>query len=140
MNLHIVQQALIRQHGLPPNFAFYKWEILQRENPFITQLTGGICVEKRKKKPYLTLLRYRNWKGRDKSKDRTFYVTGEQAEQIEREYIEQTGLCPQCEGERVTLASCGVLSCPPFRNDGEGSYTTYRTCSKCKGSGDGGAK
>ena len=132
--MNIVGDALIKMHNLPDGFAFYGWEHLQSE-PELTRFTGGMCSERQLKKPHLTLLRHKDWKKRDKSKDRTFYVTKEQAEQFEREYIEQTGCCPRCEGKKVVMQSCGVLKALPFRDDGEGSYSTYRTCGKCKGTG-----
>lgn len=134
MNLNIIEQGLTRLHSLPANFGFFSYELLQGE-PKITKLTGGTFTEKKQNKGYITLLRKKDWGKRDKSQDRTYYVTDEQAAQFEREYIEQTGNCPKCEGERVELVSCGVLKAPPIRNDGEGSYSTFRTCSKCKGTG-----
>jgi hypothetical protein len=123
MNLAIIEDELFRRHNLPENFAFYSWKILQDEPP-LTQIIGGefrlLKSGNRKGR--------KSWKGRDKAKDRTFYITKELDNEYTLAYIERTGNCPRCCGKGETLASCGV------KPEG-GTYTTYRQCSVCKGSG-----
>lgn len=134
MTLSVIEQGLKRLHSLPDDFEFFHWEVLQR-SPMLLKLTGGICPAKRKNKRHLTLLHYHEWKARDKAQDQTFYVLGEQEQRFIDQYTQETGNCPKCQGQRVEVQSCGVLKALPIRDDGEGSYTTYRTCSKCNGTG-----
>jgi hypothetical protein len=123
MFLKVIEDELTRQHSLPENFDFFKWRVLQRD-PELIEFTGGIfrLLKSGKRAGCKT------WDGRDKSKDRTFYVTGDQAAAMTKNWIARTGLCPKCAGKREVMSSCGVLP------DG-GSYVNYRPCSECKGTG-----
>lgn len=67
---------------------------------------------------------HRNWPLRYTTTERTFCITVEKQAEWEKAWEQRTGKCADCVGCGKTVASAGV------------GGTTYRTCSKCQGSGD----
>lgn len=122
MNLIPVEQQLKWNYSLPENFEFFHWEIVQREPSCITLFEGGMCrIIQRGKRAGSKC-----WKGRDKSIDRTFYITSEQAQEMEEKWAKRTGLCPNCAGKGRRAIAWSAT---------EG--TKYKPCEKCNGTGKG---
>ena len=121
MNLRIIEAHLRKQNGLPDDFHFYHWECFPhgRQITLYIELTGCRCPLKTrgewKGRP--------NFKKRERGSDQKFTVLTSEIEQIESDYEQETGKCRQCEGVGKTVASFGI------------SGTTYRECSRCKGTG-----
>jgi len=120
MRLHpkLVEAALRKRHGLPDAFAFYKWERLpagleSNTSRLTGEMTCGVMKSgKRKGEP-----RYLGKKTR-----REFYVSDDEDARIAVEYESVTGLCADCEGKGVTIASSSITS-----------GNKYRPCGRCSG-------
>jgi DNA-directed RNA polymerase subunit M/transcription elongation factor TFIIS len=123
MNTELIERQLKLMHELPDNFEFYKFAHVQ-DKPPMTQFTGGLSRRLKSGKHR----GMKTWDGRDKTQDRTFYVTNEQYAEMERQYTEETGNCPKCLGKKVQFERWQRL-------DEESSLTTYRTCGACNGVG-----
>ena len=120
MNLRIIESWLRREHFLPDDFRFSRWECMPHGAPTIyTEIEGSRCplvlTGKRKGLP--------NW--RDRTETRVFYVSEIDAASIEAKYETETGNCKYCCGEANEVANINFVM----------HVTTYRPCSKCAGTG-----
>lgn len=111
--MHAIHEALRRKHGLPEDFCFFRWEVIE----------GGLLIEGGvfpavKTGPRKGLPNYRKGSGM-----RKFLVSDEEGKAMEAEYEAATGKCVDCRGTGKTVASIGV------------NGTTYRECRRCGGSG-----
>lgn len=119
MNLEIVEQRLRREHGLPSDFHFFRYEMMPKYGPPIyCELEGGVCgmVTRgpRKGKP-----NYSKATGK-----RLFAVTIQQAAQWEQEWVQETGGCPHCVAKGRT-----------FKQWSKAHGTEWQECHQCHGSG-----
>lgn len=119
MNLSIVEARLRREHGLPANFHFFRYEMLPKYGkPIYCELEGGVCglVSRgpRKGRPNYA-------KAIDK---RMFAVTPSQAEQWELEWVQETGGCANCMAKGRT-----------FKRWTKDGGTEWQECPRCHGSG-----
>jgi hypothetical protein len=119
--LDFAEAMLRRRHGLPEDFRFFKFEAVGEtgEDYSGTMLTGVICplvaTGPRKGRP--------NWKAKDKTTQRKFFVPDSAVAQEEQAYESETGKCAECMGSGKQVHSVSAKA-----------GTTYRPCRKCKGS------
>ena len=122
MHLRTIEERLTRDHDLPGDFVFFRWECFPKSEPTLyVEFQGARCPlltrGKRKGRP--------NY--RKATEKQTFIVTVAEADRWESEYEETTGNCRECRGDRRVVA----------RIDFVNGTKDYRACVSCKGTGKG---
>lgn len=120
MNLNVIERRLKREHGLPENFEFWRWECFPKmaETIYI-EFEGGEIQAKFKSGPRKGRPNYRTAINR-----RTFAVTIDKGAEWERDYVAETGNCLTCTGTGQE-----------WRGWNRETGNKYRPCGKCQATG-----
>lgn len=103
--------------AMPPEWQVFRMRCLPPgADAEIIEVTGAIAPKKRSG--------YLNWKKRDKSTERTVYLTLTDHEQWVRDWECETGLCGECRGSKQEWAGWS-------KTDGH----RYRPCGRCGATG-----
>ncbi|MHA6731788.1 hypothetical protein [Devosia sp. A369] len=117
-NLYAIQKA-----GMPEGWRWFSSELLNYQAPRSAQsyLLCGAVV------PNITKGKHAGhpaWKGRDKTKDRSFSVSCPALEEFKAEWERAEGKCHECFGTGEAWAGWA-----------KDAGTVYRTCKRCGGTG-----
>lgn len=109
---------------MPPQWDVIRWEALgdmtAGRDPDVFRVTGAVMPYK-KRGP---MKGFPSWRNRDRSTERTVYITPAERDAFLLEYEDKTGICYACAGSGQTLASWHYKK-----------GVTLRECRRCGGIG-----
>lgn len=111
--------------GMPPEWSWYHLETFPHSRgsePPLCFIVKGAVAPLKQRGPGAGKLR--NWKKRDPATDTTVYIKPEEHLAWLAAYEARTGNCFNCQGTKQEAAGWNIAT-----------GTTWRSCSRCKGSG-----